>query len=284
MDVTIVIPTKNAGILLDRVLNMVFNQVTQYSYEVVCVDSGSKDNTLDILEKYPCKIYKISPEEFGHGKTRNYGASKGTGEFIMFITQDAAPANEKWLQEMIDAMKMDDSIAGGFGIHYPYEDCNIFDRRDLKAHFKNWGEENTISYIEDWERYRNEPAYMQHLAYFSDNNACIRRSVWEKYNYPNVDYAEDQIWMRKMMELGYKKVYCPYAAVYHSHNFSLSTYYQRYYDEYKGLFNIHGYVIADRWCELPFLWVRHIYRDFKYVHSLSIKKKEKIYWIFYSIF
>ena len=48
MDVTIVIPTKNAGDILDRTLGMVFAQKTQFSYEVICVDSGSKDDTLNI--------------------------------------------------------------------------------------------------------------------------------------------------------------------------------------------------------------------------------------------
>ena len=67
MDVTIVIPTKNAGKILERVLDMVFKQKTQYSYEVICVDSGSKDGTLNVLNKYPCKVYEILPEEFGHG-------------------------------------------------------------------------------------------------------------------------------------------------------------------------------------------------------------------------
>ena len=65
MDVTIVIPTKNGGELLDRVLAAVFLQKTQYTYEVICVDSGSKDNTLDIIRKYDCKLYQIPPSEFG---------------------------------------------------------------------------------------------------------------------------------------------------------------------------------------------------------------------------
>ena len=49
MDVSIVIPTKNAGKLLNRVLAMVFRQKTEYSYEVICVDSGSGDETLGII-------------------------------------------------------------------------------------------------------------------------------------------------------------------------------------------------------------------------------------------
>ena len=137
MDVTIVIPTKNAGRLFEKVLKKVFAQETTYEYEVICVDSGSSDNTIEIIKKFPCKLYEIPASEFGHGKTRNYGASKGTGEYIVFITQDAMPASSKWLQNFIDAMKSDPEIVGGFGIHYPYPDCNVIDKRDLYYNFSN---------------------------------------------------------------------------------------------------------------------------------------------------
>jgi len=283
MDVTIVIPTKNAGDILDRTLGMVFSQKTQFSYEVICVDSGSKDDTLNIIQKYPCKLVKIAPEEFGHGKTRNYGASQGTGEFIVFITQDAAPASDTWLENFILAMKLDDEIAGGFGIHYPYEDCNALDRVDLVRHFLNFGQENRIFYIDDMEKYKADNGYMQYLAFFSDNNACLRRSVWEKYPYPDVDFAEDQVWMRQMLEKGYKKVYCPYAPVYHSHNFKLSTFYQRFFDEYRGLYNVYQYIIADSWWQLPILWAKHVRRDLINIRSQQMPRREKVYWLYYSM-
>ena len=118
MDVSIVIPTKNGGHLFEKVLDAVFKQKTEYEYEVICVDSGSKDGTLDVIRKYPCRLFQIEPSEFGHGKTRNYGASKGNGTYIIFITQDALPATDTWLQNFIDAMKMDPEIVGGFGIHF----------------------------------------------------------------------------------------------------------------------------------------------------------------------
>jgi len=262
---------------------MVFTQKTQFSYEVICVDSGSKDDTLNIIQKYPCKLVQIAPEEFGHGKTRNFGASQGTGEFIVFITQDAAPASDTWLENFILAMKLDDEIAGGFGIHYPYEDCNALDRVDLVRHFLNFGQDNRIFYIDDMEKYKADNGYMQYLAFFSDNNACLRRSVWEKYPYPDVDFAEDQVWMRQMLEKGYKKVYCPYAPVYHSHNFKLSTFYQRFFDEYRGLYNVYQYIIADDWWQLPILWAKHVRRDLINIRSQQMPRKEKLYWLYYSI-
>ena len=133
------------------------------------------------------------------------------------------------------------------------------------------------------EKYKADNGYMQYLAFFSDNNACLRRSVWEKYPYPDVDFAEDQVWMRKMLEKGYKKVYCPHAPVYHSHNFKLSTFYQRFFDEYRGLYNVYQYIIADNWWQLPVLWAKHVRRDLVNIRSQQMPRKEKFYWLCYSI-
>ncbi|MGF0101170.1 glycosyltransferase family 2 protein [Bariatricus sp. SGI.019] len=285
MDVTIVIPTKNAGSLFDKVLKVIFEQETTYTFEVVCVDSGSSDQTVDIIKKYPCKLYQIPASEFGHGKTRVFGASKGTGEYIIFITQDALPASKKWLQNFIDAMNSDKEIVGGFGIHYTYPDCNIIDKRDLYYHFKNFGEDNTIFQLtdENRERYKNEEGYRHFMVFFSDNNSCVRRDVFEKYPYKDVDFAEDQIWAREMIERGYKKLYCPFAPVYHSHNFKLSEYFKRYYDEYKGLYRLHKFLISSSWFKVPFQIVKHDLDDARYIKNQNISKKEKLYWVWYSL-
>ena len=277
MDVTIVIPTKNGGELLDRVLKGIYMQETVYQYEVICVDSGSNDETISIIKKYPCKLYEIPSHEFGHGKTRNFGASKGTGEYIIFITQDALPASRMWLQNFIDAMKSDPEIVGGFGIHYTYPDCNIIDQRDLAQHFKNFGTDNTIFQLTDSNRkkYETEEAYRHFMVFFSDNNSCVRRDIFEKYPYDDVDFAEDQIWARKMIEMGYKKLYCPFAPVYHSHNYKLTTYFQRYFDEYKGLYKLHHFLISTSWLKIPLQIVKHTLDDVRYIRTLEISKKEK---------
>lgn len=283
MDATIVIPVKNGGELLNRVLNRIFEQKTEYIYEVICVDSGSTDDSLDIINKYPCRLYRIDPSEFGHGKTRNYGASMGTGEFILFLTQDALPVNDIWLQNFIDAMKMDSQIAGGFGKHIPYPDCNIFDNRDLKCHFDNFGKENTVFKLEDWMRYKTDESYRHFLSFYSDNNSCMRRTIWEKYPYDDVDFAEDQIWARKMIEMGYKKLYCPNAMVYHSHNYPLKTYFGRYYDEYKSLYSLHNYVMFNNTEEKRQQCRALIKRDILYVLNKDNDISHRIYWMYYAI-
>lgn len=282
MDVTIVIPTKNGGEQLREVLKIVFAQKTKYEYEVICVDSGSSDNTLEILKTFPCKVYEIKPEEFGHGKTRNYGASKGTGEFIVFLTQDALPVNETWLDPFIDAMKADPEIAGGFGIHYPYPDCNELDKRDLKRHFLNFGTENKTFCIDNIDLYKMDKGYQQYLAFFSDNNSCLRRSVWEEIPYADVNFAEDQIWSRAILEAGYKKVYCPNAGVYHSHNYPLNTYFQRYYDEFKGLYGVYQWRMFDDYKKIRETIKAQNKNDILYIQDENNNIKDKEYWIKYA--
>lgn len=284
MDVSIVIPTKNAGGNFAAVLNAVFSQTTSYSFEVVCVDSGSNDGTLDVIKRYPCKLIRIAPEEFGHGKTRNLGASYGTGKYIVFLTHDALPASTRWLHNLIDAMKIDDLVVGGFGSHLTYPECNPLDARDILAHFAAFGTENKVMYIDDEEKYHSDDFYYRIASFFSDNNACIRRDIWEKYPYPNVEFAEDQIWMRTMLEKGYRKVYCPSASVYHSHNFGLTEYFGRYYDEYQALYSLYGeYLIVGRFLHVPKAVASSARRDITYVWSLSIPFSKKCYWAHYSL-
>lgn len=282
MDATIVIPTKNGGTHFDKVLDCIFKQQTIYTYEVICVDSGSSDGTLDIIRKYPCTLYEIPKEEFGHGRTRNYGASKGTGEFIVFITQDAMPASDTWLQNFLDAMHMDDKIAGGFGIHYPYPDCNLIDKIMLRNHFRNFGEQRSIFQIDDWERYKTDEGYRSYLSFFSDNNSCLRRSVWEQIPYEDVEFAEDQIWAKKVLEQGYKKVYVPDAPVYHSHNFPVKTYLGRCYDEFKALYAINGYKIAETRKQVLAGSIHATMHDARAIYGEPISRIQKIKWFFYA--
>lgn len=284
MDATIVIPTKNAGVFFEKVLNMIFQQNTTFTYEVICVDSGSNDETLDIINKFDCILYQIQPSEFGHGKTRNFGASKGSGRYIVFITQDALPVNENWLHSFISAMEEHPTAQGSFGIHYPYPDCNIYDKNDIHGAFVRFGEENFLVWMQDKDKYLQDEGYRHYLCFFSDNNSCLRRTAWETTPYEDVDFAEDQIWARAMIESGEKTLYCPHAAVYHSHNYKLTTYFSRYYDEFKSIWNVHQYTIAPTKKKMVVNCISHIKREILYTRSLSeLSKKNKYKWCLYCI-
>ncbi len=88
--ISIVIPVYNIEKYLKECLDSILNQ-TFKDFEVICVDDGSKDNSLNILNEYAKKDLRfkiISQENAGAGVARNNGLSKAQGEFIIFLDSD----------------------------------------------------------------------------------------------------------------------------------------------------------------------------------------------------
>ena len=245
MKASVVIPTKNGGVLFARVLDALLQQKTLWDYEILVVDSGSSDNTVRYCEERNINVISILPSDFGHGKTRNFAMSKTTGEFIALITQDALPASNEWLFNLVSAVEQAPDVAGAFGRHLPYPEADPYMTRDLKLHFDRFLNWPAVMRKSDNEaRYAAELGYRQVMHFFSDNNACLRRSVWEKYPYPEVDFAEDQIWAKIVTEAGYGKAYADNAAVYHSHNYSVIEAGRRAFDEAMALNKLFGYKLC----------------------------------------
>lgn len=239
--ISVVIPTKNGGPLFARVLSSVVEQHTPGELEILVVDSGSTDETLEIVRQFPqVRLLEISAQEFGHGKTRNLAVANTKGEFIAMITQDALPASRNWLLSMVSPMLSDPRIAGVFGRHIAYPEACVFTQRELEAHFNGFNHQ-PIVHLDSQARYASEEGYRQFLYFFSDNNAMLRRSVWSHIPYPEVDFAEDQAWARLIIEAGYYKAYAHDGAVYHSHDYALLERLQRSFDESYALGRLFGY-------------------------------------------
>lgn len=239
--VSVVIPTKNAGPIFRRVLDALMHQNVPWAYEVVAVDSGSTDGTIDVIKSFPSvRLIQIKPTEFGHGKTRNFAIGKTSGQYIAMITQDALPVDGLWLKNFVDVIEVDERIAGVFGRHVAYPDASPFTRIELKKHFMGFVTK-PIVFLDDRNRYITDEGYRQFLYFFSDNNALIRRSVWERIPYPNIDFAEDQAWAKLIIEAGYLKAYSHDAVVFHSHDYGLFERLQRSFDEAYALKRIFSY-------------------------------------------
>ncbi len=101
IDVSVVIPTLNGGEDLERCLEAIFRQSTERTVEILCVDSGSNEHDLDTMSRLGARIVAIDRSQFNHGLTRDLGARLTSGSIIVFLNQDAVPAHEHWLEELV---------------------------------------------------------------------------------------------------------------------------------------------------------------------------------------
>jgi len=220
IEVSIIIPTKNGGAHLENVLQMIYAQVCDYPFEVIVIDSGSVDNTLDIVKRYPVKLLEIKPEDFGHGKTRNFGAELAEGKYLVFITQDAVPATDKWLAKLVRNLERP-TVAGAYGRQIPREDTNPMEQFFLSTRYPAHAKvkSNGVGKMD------------MHMIFFSNANSAIKKDVLQRYPFPHdLIMSEDQEWAKRVLLNEYEIVYDPEAAVYHSHNFCLKTVFRRYFD------------------------------------------------------
>lgn len=209
IDVSIIIPAKNEETSVPRCLDGVFGQNTERAVEVILIDSGSTDGTVAEAEKFPgLTLIRIGPEEFGHGRTRNLGAGKAKGDFLIFLNADAWPADDRWLDSLLAGFDGDESVAGVYSRHLPKVDTPLYMVRDLESSMPRF-------------RMVRAQAGKLDFALFSTVSAAIRKSVWQKFPFDEaVPIAEDQEWAKKILKEGYKIVYEPSSVVFHSHRYS----------------------------------------------------------------
>lgn len=246
MMASVIILTKNPGSIFTEVLEAVRTQETDWPYEIIVVDNGSDDGTLEFIRRYAeVRLIEVPPAEFGHGRTRNLAISEARGEFCALLTYDALPASKKWLSRLVDSVMQSPNIAGAFGPHLAYPAHNQYIHRDLHMHFEGFRKfPLVLSRYTDPEKYASDPIWRQVLHFYSDNNSCLRRSVWKEIPYPDVDFAEDQIWASNIIESGWRKAYAPEAAVFHSHEYSCFGQLRRAFEESLSYRRLFGYQLG----------------------------------------
>lgn len=225
--ISVVIPTKNAGAEFSQTLAALRRQ--SRSLEIVVVDSGSSDRTLDLAREHGARVVSIAPESFNHGETRNLGIRQSGGDFCIMLVQDAVPLGDSWLEEMLSPFA-DERVVGVTARHVPRPDCDPVARWQCDYRNRFLGEVARVQELESWEHFETlSPQERLRVASFDNVFSVLRRGFWEHCPFRAMSFAEDLDWGVRAIAAGRRLVYKPSVCVMHSHTRPAVYYLRRKY-------------------------------------------------------
>ena len=199
--VSVIVPVYNGGAEFKFLLEMLKVQEGIATLEVIIVDSGSADGSLELAERYGAKVVPIIQADFSHSYARNLGVRYATCEFLLFMTQDACPTDAHWLRSLLISLLVGKLDAVSC-YEMPRADCDLFGR---------------VTIWEDWGIQRGRLS----------NHACLlRKSLFDKYLF-RFEIAEDFDLGMRLREDGYKIAMLSNVRIIHSHTRSPYYYFKR---------------------------------------------------------
>ena len=212
-NISVIIPTFNGVKDLTVMLPKLNNQRGVKSIEIIVVDSGSTDASVEICKKHSAKVIEISQKEFSHSYARNLGAENATQKYLLFMVQDALPSSELFIHNMLRSLKKHSAIAAS---------CCEFLRMDadLFAQIQQWGhnrflgmdgEDKIMSFPE-----KTDYVSLRRNSQLNDVACLIEKDVFLRYKYQN-DFAEDLDLGLRLIKDNYKLICINATKVIHSH-------------------------------------------------------------------
>ena len=242
---SVVIPVRDGGGVLEQTLAAVRAQKLSppRPVELLVCDSGSRDGTIAIARSYGAEVIEIEPSSFSHGPTRNLLMHRSAGDHVAFLTQDSAPADERWLAKLLDGFDLGDDVALTYGPYRPRPDASPMVARELTEWFASLSPDGSprVDRLDPAERAIPARSLLGPRGFFTDANGCVARAAWDDVPFRQVAYAEDHVLALDMMRAGYAKVFLPDAAVVHSHDYSRRQWLRRSFDEARALHEVYGF-------------------------------------------
>lgn len=234
--VSVVIPTLNAGPEFSWLLQKLFGQKGISSIEIIIVDSGSKDNTVMTAKKSGCVVIEILPSEFSHSYARNRGADEATGDYLLFMVQDAYPIGDYWMAGLLQFLQdyTHDKLIAVSCAEYSRSDSDMMYDSMIHTHYQFLG---CLYYDRIGEFKEQGHISLRSQGQLSDVSCMVGKSTFQNYRYRG-DYAEDLDLGIRLIQDGYRVAMLASIKVIHSHNRSAYYYLKRSFVDVIFLVNI----------------------------------------------
>ncbi|MFL5780385.1 MAG: glycosyltransferase family 2 protein [Thermoleophilaceae bacterium] len=237
--VSVAIPVLNGGASFREVLPAIARQRIDAEVELVVADSGSTDGTREFALAQGAKVVDVAPGTFSHGGTRNLLMEHSSGDHVAFLTDDALPAADDWLEHLVGGFAAGRDVALAYGPYVPRPDASPMVARELTEFFASLSPDGSVRIDRGLRPEDRRPGP---VTFHTDANGCLARWAWERVPFRQIGSAEDQAIAVDMLEAGYAKAYVPGAAVVHSHDYSLTGWFGRFFDEFRALREVYGHV------------------------------------------
>lgn len=227
MLVDVIIPTYKPDDKFKKLIEMLEIQTVSVNKMIVINTEEKYMEALCIGNRFLAEhkklsIHHISHKEFDHGKSRNFGAKKSEADIIVFMTQDAVPANEYLLEKLI-APLADENVACSYARQLPAEDSTMTEQLTREFNYPADPKVKSKADLKD----------MGIKTYFCSNVCCAYNAKIFKELQGFINHTifnEDMIYAAKVIDNGYKIAYAADAEVIHSHNYSASQQFHRNFD------------------------------------------------------
>ncbi len=220
--VDVIIPTyhpdENTVLLVKKLLKQTYPIC---KIHIIDTETGSFPKELEQLDDR-IWITHIQPKEFDHGGTRHKGAMESTAEIVVYMTQDALPANDRLIEELVKPFDQKE-VAAAYARQLPNADCKVIERYTRAF---NYPETSRVKLLKDLGTLGIKTFFC------SDVCAAYRKSVYESLGgfEEKVIFNEDMIMAAKMIQSGASVAYVAEAKVIHSHNYGCVEQFKRNFD------------------------------------------------------